>query len=67
MTDFLIYDLRVAVLIATFYLFWRLLLARETLHRLNRAVLLITAALSFVLPLCVITPSQRGADAHARA
>ena len=55
MSEFLMYDLHVAVLIATFYLFWRLLLARETLHRLNRAVLLITAALSFVLPLCVVT------------
>lgn len=55
MTQFLIYDLRVAVLIAVFYLFWRLLLARETLHRLNRVVLLFTAVLSFVLPLCVIT------------
>ncbi len=55
MTDFLIYDLRVAVLIAVFYLFWRLLLARETLHRLNRVVLLLTAVLSFVLPVCVIT------------
>lgn len=55
MTDFLMYDFRVAVLIATFYLFWRLLLARETLHRLNRVVLLLTAVMSFVLPLCVIT------------
>lgn len=55
MEAFLIYDLKVAALIATFYLFWRLLLARETLHRLNRAVLLTTAVLSFVLPLCVVT------------
>ena len=55
MTAFLLYDIKVALLIAVFYLFFRLLLARETLHRLNRAVLLFTAALSWVLPLCVIT------------
>ena len=55
MTDFLIYDLKVAVLIAVFYMFYRLLLAHETFHRVNRLVLLLTAVASFVLPLCVIT------------
>ena len=55
MLEFLIYDLKAACLIAIFYLFYRLLLAKETLHRLNRIVLLATALLSFVLPLCVFT------------
>ena len=55
MTDFLIYDAKVAVLIAVFYMFYRLLLSRETFHRVNRIVLLATAVASFVLPLCVIT------------
>ena len=55
MTEFLIYDLKVAVLIAVFYMFYRLLLSKETFHRVNRVVLLATAVLSFVLPLCVIT------------
>ena len=55
MTDFLIYDLKVAALIAVFYMFYRLLLSRETFHRLNRMVLLSTAVASFVLPLCIIT------------
>ena len=55
MLDFLTYDLKVAVLIAVFYMFYRLLLARETFHRVNRIVLLLTALASFVLPLCVIT------------
>ena len=55
MLDFLIYDAKVAVLIAVFYLFYRLLLAKETFHRVNRVVLLLTAVMSFVLPLCVIT------------
>ena len=55
MIDFLTYDLKVAVLIAVFYMFYRLMLARETFHRVNRMVLLLTAIASFVLPLCVIT------------
>ncbi len=55
MIEFLVYDAKVAVLVAVFYLFYRLLLAHETLHRLNRLVLLGTAVVSMVLPLCVIT------------
>ena len=58
MTEYLIYSLKVAALMAVFYLFWRLLLERETLHRLNRMVLLTTAVGSFVLPMCVITFHQ---------
>lgn len=55
MTEFLTYDLKVAVLIAVFYFCYRLLMERETFHRLNRIVLLSSIALSLVLPLCVIT------------
>ena len=55
MTEFLIYDLKVAALIAVFYMFYRLLLSRDPLHRQNRMVLLTTAVASFILPLCVIT------------
>ena len=55
MTDFLIYDLKVALLIAVFYMFYRLMLAHETFHHVNRIVLLLTAVASYVLPLCVIT------------
>ena len=55
MMTFLTYDLKVAVLIAVFYMFYRLLLSRETFHRVNRMVLLVTAIASFILPLCVIT------------
>ncbi len=55
MTEFLTYDLKVAVLIAVFYMFYRLMLARETFHHVNRLVLLLTAVASYVLPLCVIT------------
>jgi hypothetical protein len=56
---FLSYELKVAVLIAVFYTFWRLLVAKETWHRLNRIVLLSTTVASFILPLCVITIHQR--------
>ena len=55
MIDFLTYDLKVAAILAVFYMFYRVLLARETFHRVNRVVLLATAVASFVLPLCVIT------------
>ena len=55
MANFLIYDAKVAVLIVVFYMFYRLMLSRETFHRVNRVVLLLTALASFVLPLCVIT------------
>ena len=57
-TLFLTYELKVAVLIAVFYIFWRLLVANETWHRINRIVLLSTAVASFILPLCVITIHQ---------
>ncbi len=53
--EFLKYDMKVAVLIAVFYLFYRLLLSRDTIHRLNRVVLLATAVASFALPFCVFT------------
>ena len=55
MLDFLIYDAKVAVLIAVFYMFYRLMLSKETFHRVNRIVLLVTSVVSFILPLCVIT------------
>ena len=55
MIEFLTYDLKVATLLAVFYMFYRLLLARETFHHVNRIVLLTTAVASYVLPICVIT------------
>ena len=55
MAELLIYDLKVAVLIATFYFCYRLLMERETMHRLKRIVLLSSILLSLALPLCVIT------------
>ena len=55
MMAFLIYDAKVAVALLVFYLFYRFLLKKETFHRFNRVVLVGTAVLSFLLPLCIIT------------
>ena len=65
--EFLAYDLKVAVLVAVFYMFYRLLLSRETFHGINRMVLLLTAVASFVLPLCVITIHKTVVINHAEA
>ena len=53
--DLLIYEGKVAVALLVFYLFYRFLLKKETFHRFNRVVLVGTAVLSFLLPLCIIT------------
>ena len=53
--EFLIYDGKVALALLVFYLFYRFLLKKETFHRFNRAVLVGTAVLCFLLPLCIIT------------
>ncbi len=50
-----IYSLKAAVCLAVFYLFFKLLLSRETFHRFNRFVVLAGMLLAFVLPLCVVT------------
>ena len=55
MMDFLLYDVKVAAALLVFYLFYRFLLKKETFHRFNRIVLVGTAVLSFLLPLCIIT------------
>ncbi|WP_417014824.1 M56 family metallopeptidase [Alistipes sp.] len=55
MYQFLIYSLKVGACLAVFWLFFRLLLSRETFHGFNRVVLLGGMAVSFLLPLCVIT------------
>ena len=69
---FLLYQLKVAVILASFYLLYALLLRRETWHRLNRAILLSSMALSLIIPLCKITihrevPSQPVAMQYQQA
>ena len=55
MTDFILYETKAAIILLVFYLFYRSLLKEETFHRFNRIVLVGTAVISFVLPLCIIT------------
>lgn len=55
MKEFFIYEGKVALLLVAFYLLFKVLLSRETFHRLNRIILLGTSLLAFVLPFCVIT------------
>lgn len=69
---FLMYQLKVAVILASFYLLYALLLRRETWHRLNRAILLSSMALSLIIPLCKITihreaPSQSVAPQYLQS
>lgn len=55
MEALLTYTWRVAACLAVAWLFFRLLLGRETFCHLNRLVVLALLMLSFLLPLCVIT------------
>lgn len=58
MTAFLFYIGKVAILLVVFYLFYRLLMERETFHRLNRTIILLSVLASFILPLCIITTHE---------
>lgn len=48
---FFIYSIKVAICLVAFYLFYKLLLSRDTFHAFNRATLLLLMLLSLVLPL----------------
>ena len=50
MGDFFVYILKSSVCLAVFYLFYRLLLSRETFHRFNRIALLSVIVLSVAIP-----------------
>ncbi|MBR3011956.1 MAG: M56 family metallopeptidase [Bacteroidales bacterium] len=70
MLNLVIYEAKVALLLAIFYICYRVLLSRETLHRLNRIVLTGSVLVSFILPFCVLTVHRTvevaaGADAPA--
>ena len=55
---FFVYILKSSVCLAIFYLFYRLLLARETFHRFNRFSLLGILLLSCLLPLVEVSVKQ---------
>ena len=52
---FLTYQFKVALILACFYLFYRLLMSKETFHKLNRCLLTGMLLVSFILPFCVFT------------
>ena len=52
-TEFLSYQLKVALILVGFFLFYHLLMSKETFHKLNRFLLTSMLMASFVLPFCV--------------
>ena len=56
---FFVYILKSSVCLAVFYLFYRLLLSRETFHRFNRVALLSILLLSCLLPLVEVTVEKQ--------
>ena len=52
---FFVYILKSSVCLTIFYLFYKLLLSRDTFHRFNRIALLILIMLSVIIPFCEIT------------
>lgn len=55
MLTFILYQIKVAVILISFYLCFKCLLNREKMHKVNRIVIVSTSVLSFILPLCTIT------------
>ena len=58
MGAFFVYIVKSAVCLAVFYLFYRLLLSRETFHRFNRIALLGILILSCVIPFAEVTMKE---------
>ena len=55
MGAFFVYILKASACLAVFYLFYRLLLSRETFHRFNRIAILGILAASLLIPFCEVT------------
>lgn len=58
MGAFIVYMLKAACCLAVFYLFFKVLLSRDTFFRFNRITLLVILAISFVLPGIEISVKQ---------
>ena len=61
MGTFLVYIFKSALCLAAFYLFYRLLLSRDTFHRFNRVALLAVLVLAAVMPLVEVSTVQPSA------
>ena len=66
MATFFIYIIRWAVVLTLLYSLYGLLMKRETLHKVNRMVLLVILAASVVLPLCQLKTSDTNYMAQSR-
>jgi len=55
MGDLLVYILKSSICLAVFYLFYKTMLSRETLHKFNRIVLLSLFLISLILPFIEIS------------
>ncbi len=64
MGTFFVYILKSSVCLALFYLFYRLLLSKETFHCFNRVALLGILFLSLLIPLLEVTTAQPTEMAH---
>ncbi|MEG2332418.1 MAG: M56 family metallopeptidase [Bacteroides sp.] len=60
MGTFFVYILKTTLCLAGFYLFYRLLLSRETFHRFNRIALLSILLLSLLIPLIEVSTAANG-------
>lgn len=67
MSAFFVYILQAAVCLALLYLFYSILLSKETFYRYNRVALLGLIPLSFVLPLCHLSLLAPASESVAHA
>ena len=66
MSAFLIYAIRWAVVLTLLYSLYALFMKRETLHGVNRVVLLLVLVASMVLPFCQIKTSEANVVTEGR-
>lgn len=58
MGEFIVYLVKISLCLVMFYVFYKLLLSRTTLHTFNRFVILALVAVSMVLPFVHVTVSE---------
>ena len=64
MYSFLLYVIKVSLTLAAFYLFYKLLCSRDTLHRSNRVLLLFLLILSAVIPFMYVDLGMDSQEAN---
>ena len=64
MYSFLLYVIKVSLTLAAFYLFYKLLCSRDTLHRSNRVLLLLLLILSAMIPFMYVDLGMDSQEAN---